>query len=126
MTGVVLVTLWAVRFFYHRRVRREPAWDCGSGVNDARMQDTAEGFGQPIRHIFQSFFAMRRELPGAFDRAPRYRVWVGDRWWLELYEPLGEFVRWLANRVAWVQQGRIASYLLYSFLTLLLMLAFVL
>ena len=48
---------------------------------DARMQDTAEGFGQPIRHIFQPFFAMTRELPTPFDRAPRYRGRVSDRIW---------------------------------------------
>jgi hydrogenase-4 component B len=42
----------------------------------ARMQDTAEGFGQPIRQIFEPFFQMHRDLPSPFDRAPRYRVTV--------------------------------------------------
>ena len=46
-----------VRLFYHRRVRHAPPWDCGFGGLNARMQDTAEGFGQPIRHIFAPFFA---------------------------------------------------------------------
>src|SRR3546814_113606 len=38
-----------VRVFYHGRVRRAPPWDCGFAAQTARMQDTAEGFGQPIR-----------------------------------------------------------------------------
>jgi hydrogenase-4 component B len=90
------------------------------------MQDTAEGFGQPIRHIFEAFFAMTRELPSPFDRAPRYRVIVQDRIWLRLYLPLGGLVQRVANAVAWLQQGRIATYLLYSFVTLVVLLALVL
>ena len=47
-----------------RRDARAP-WDCGFARLDARMQDTAEGFGQPIRHIFQPFFAMRARAADA-------------------------------------------------------------
>ena len=60
-----------VRLFYHGRLRRAPAWDCGYPWQNARMQDTAEGFGQPIRQIFEPFFVMRRELPSPFDAEPR-------------------------------------------------------
>ena len=90
------------------------------------MQDTAEGFGQPIRHIFGTFFAMKRELPTAFDRAPHYRVSVGDRIWQDLYLPLGTLVQRVADTFAWMQQGRIATYLLYSFVTLVGLLALML
>jgi hydrogenase-4 component B len=90
------------------------------------MQDTAEGFGQPIRHIFGSFFAMKRELPSPFDTAPRYRVTIDDRFWRALYLPLASIVEWVANALAWLQQGRIATYLLYSFVTLVALLALVL
>jgi formate hydrogenlyase subunit 3/multisubunit Na+/H+ antiporter MnhD subunit len=123
---VVLLTIFAVRKFYHRRVRRAAPWDCGFARLDARMQDSAEGFGQPIRHIFQSFFAIERELPTPFDRKPRYRIAVADRIWSVLYEPLGPLVQRVANTFAWLQQGRIATYLLYSFMTLVVLLALVL
>ena len=89
------------------------------------MQDSAEGFGQPIRHIFQPFFEIDRQLPGPTDSAPRYRVRVGDRIWRLLYEPLGRIVQRVADSFAWLQQGRIATYLLYSFVTLILLLALV-
>lgn len=123
IAGVVALTFLCVRLFYHRRERRGPAWDCGFVRLDARMQDTAEGFGQPIRHIFQPFFRIERELPTPFDRAPRYRVTVGDRIWRALYEPIGSAVQWLADVCAFLQQGRIAIYLLYSFVTLIVLLA---
>jgi hydrogenase-4 component B len=126
IVAVVLVTYLAVRQLYRRKVRRAPPWDCGFVRIDARMQDTAEGFGQPIRHIFQPFFHMERLLPSPFDAAPKYRVTVGDRLWRALYEPLGGIVQRAADSVAWLQQGRISTYLLYSFITLVLLLAVVL
>ena len=115
-----------VRRLYHGRLRRAAAWDCGFVRLDARMQDTAEGFGQPIRQLFEPFFAMERELPTPFDRAPRYRVIIGDRIWRALYLPLGPIVQWIADAFSWLQQGRISTYLLYSFVTLVVMLALVL
>src|SRR5882757_1704528 len=126
LTVVVALTVLAVRRLYHHRVRRVAAWDCGFGRLNARMQDTAEGFGQPIRNIFGAFFAMKRELPSPFDPAPRYRVTVGDRIWQGLYVPLGTLVQRVADAFAWVQQGRIATYLLYSFVTLIVLLALML
>jgi formate hydrogenlyase subunit 3/multisubunit Na+/H+ antiporter MnhD subunit len=107
-----------VRFFYHGRLRRAPAWDCGHPWQTARMQDTAEGFGQPIRQIFEPFFVMRRELPSPFDTAPRYRVVVEDHFWGWLYLPLVALANRIARLVGLLQQGRIAVYLLYSFITL--------
>ncbi len=126
IAAVVVITFLTVRMTYRRAVRRVPPWDCGFVRVDARMQDTAEGFGQPIRHIFQSFFQMDRELPSPFDATPRYQVTIGDRIWLALYQPLGGIVQRLADSVAWLQQGRISTYLLYSFVTLVVLLAVVL
>jgi NADH:ubiquinone oxidoreductase subunit 5 (subunit L)/multisubunit Na+/H+ antiporter MnhA subunit len=126
MLLVVVLTIASVRSFYHQRVRRNGPWDCGFGRLNSRMQDTAEGFGQPIRHLFTPFFAIVRELPSPFDPAPKYRVVIGDRIWRGLYLPLGVLVRRIADAVAWLQQGRIATYLLYSFVTLVTLLALVL
>ena len=125
-TAVVLLTILAVRLFYHQRVRHDAPWDCGFVRLDPRMQDTAEGFGQPIRHIFEPFFAMQRELPSPFDSTPRYRVSIADRIWQRLYQPLGTLVQRVADAFSVVQRGRIATYLLYSFVTLVLLLAVVL
>jgi hypothetical protein len=122
----IVVTVLLVSALYHRRIRRSDPWDCGFARLDSRMQDTAEGFGQPIRHIFLSFFDMQRELPTPFDRTPRYRVVIGDRFWRSVYLPLGSSVRRVAEAVAWLQQGSIATYLLYSFITLLVLLGLVL
>jgi len=126
ITAIVLITLLTVRLFYHRRIRQVTAWDCGYGQLTARMQDTAEGFGQPIRHIFGAFFEVQRELPSPFDRAPYYRVAVYDRIWQHLYLSIAPLLQRATDAVAWLQQGRISTYLLYSFVTLVVLLALVL
>jgi hydrogenase-4 component B len=114
-----------VRTLYHGRLRRAAPWDCGYPWQNARMQDTAEGFGQPIRQIFEPFFRMERELPTPFDTEPRYRVSVGDHFWHWLYLPLARAVERLASVIGLLQQGRIAVYLLYSFATLIAVLVVV-
>ena len=86
------------------------------------MQDTAEGFGQPIRQIFEPFFRMERELPTPFDAQPRYRVTVDDHFWHWLYLPVAALAERIARLIGLLQQGRIAIYLLYSFVTLIAML----
>ncbi len=107
-----------VRRLYHGRTRRAPPWACGFPWGTARMQDTAEGFGQPIRQIFEPFFQVRRELPSPFDEQPRYRVTVLDKFWRWLYEPIANLAQTLARWAGLMQQGRISVYLLYSFVTL--------
>ncbi len=114
-----------VRRLYHGRLRRAAPWGCGYPFQNARMQDTAEGFGQPIREIFRPFFRMQRELPTSVDKAPRYKVTVEDPFWHLLYGPIAQITERIARIVGMLQQGRIAVYLLYSFLTLLLMLLLV-
>lgn len=114
-----------VRRLYHGRVRRAPAWDCGFPWQGARMQDTAEGFGQPVRQIFEPFYRMRRMLPSAFDARPRYAVEVGDHFWHWLYLPAARAVEATARFVGRLQRGRISIYLLYSFATLIAVLVWV-
>jgi hydrogenase-4 component B len=107
-----------VRMFYHGRLRRGLPWACGFPWVSARMQDTAEGFGQPIRQIFEPFFLMQRDLPTAFDKQPQYRVKVEDHFWRWIYVPIANLATDLGRLVGLMQQGRISIYLLYSFLTL--------
>jgi len=108
-----------VRQLYHGRTRRAAPWDCGYPWQTPRMQDSAEGFGQPIRQIFEPLLRVQRELPRAGDAQPRYRVSVGDHFWYWLYQPVALVVERAAGIVGLLQQGRISVYLLYSFLTVI-------
>ena len=114
-----------VRKLYHGRMRRVPPWDCGFPWQTARMQDSAEGFGQPIRQIFEPFFRMTRKLPTAFDEQPSYKVTVEDPLWHWLYVPVANLVERISKIIGLLQQGRIAVYLMYSFVTLIVVLLMV-
>lgn len=125
--GALLVALaWLmVRLFYHGRARRARPWDCGFPFLDARMQDTAEGFGQPVRHVFEPFFRIETHAPAPRDARPFYREVNADRLWHWLYLPVARGVERVTALVTVLQRGRISVYLLYSFATLLLLLLFV-
>jgi formate hydrogenlyase subunit 3/multisubunit Na+/H+ antiporter MnhD subunit len=118
----VLVGRWLVRRFYHGRLRRSPAWDCGYFFQGPRGQDTAEGFSQPIRRIFEPMFRMERHFPDIHDEKPYYSVKVEDHFWYWLYLPVARLVEWVSGLIVSVQGGRIAIYLLYSFVTLIILL----
>lgn len=125
VAGVMLLTLLLVRRLYHGRVRRSAPWDCGYPAQTARMQDTAEGFGQPIRRIFEPFFRIEREVPTPFDTHPRYHASTEDRLWSILYRPLQHLTEKLSSWAGLLQHGRIHLYLTYVFATLIVLLLFV-
>ncbi len=123
--GVMGLTVLLVRRLYHGRVRRGAAWDCGFPAQTARMQDTAEGFGQPIRRIFEPFFKMQTHLPTPFDTHPKYEAHTEDRLWYLLYLPVQQLTEKLSGWVSVLQHGRIHLYLTYTFATLVVLLLFV-
>jgi len=122
---VVLVAFWGVRIFYHGRLRRTPPWDCGYPGLNARMQDTAEGFAQPIRQIFAPLYEMDRHVPDPFDAKPRFHTRIGDRFWKWIYVPVASATEFASRQIGRIQVGNISIYLLYSFLTILFLLVFV-
>ncbi len=122
IVAAALIGRALVRRLYHGRMRRTPAWDCGYIFRGPRAQDTAEGFSQPIRRIFEPMFRMERHFPTSRDAQPYYSVKVGDRFWYWLYLPLVRLVNGVSTLITGLQGGRIAIYLLYSFLTLIVLL----
>lgn len=119
---IVALVYLVIRWLYHGQYRRSTAWDCGYPLQTARMQDSAEGFGQPIKHIFSQFLYVRLKVPTAFDKTPVYSSETDDRFWYLVYWPILRMTFMGAKLVSRLQQGRISYYLLYSFLTLLLLL----
>jgi hypothetical protein len=122
IVAVVVATFILVRRFWHGRVRITGAWDCGWTLQNARMQDTSEGFGQPLRQVFSPFYRITREEPGSFDKAPHYRIVIEDHFWYWFYLPVARAADLGTRMVAFLQQGRISVYLLYSFVTLIVLL----
>lgn len=124
IAAVFGLTFYLVRHFYHGRLRRSDPWDCGFPAQTSRMEDTADGFGQPIRQIFAPVFLIQREIPRADDPQPVFTQTVRDRHWHAIYLPVAHLTEFLSGHIGKLQQGRISVYLLYSFLTLIALLVF--
>jgi NADH:ubiquinone oxidoreductase subunit 5 (subunit L)/multisubunit Na+/H+ antiporter MnhA subunit len=128
LTSIVLaagLVLWLLRIRYPRVTRRSAPWNCGYPIGNARMQDSAEGFGQPIRQIFSPLLALQRQLPHPRDESPRYDVQVGDRLWQLLYVPAVRLWIRIGERLERHLPQRIAACLIVAFVTMIVVLAWV-
>lgn len=125
VASAIAFTFILVRILYHARLRRSASWAGGHPWTNSRMQDTAEGYGQPIRAVFEPFFSMKRQLPKPEDVEPKYEVIVSDKFWEGLYMPVVRATQFTSALVGRLQRGRISIYLLYSFITLIFLLLLV-
>ncbi|MCC6503673.1 MAG: hydrogenase 4 subunit B [Deltaproteobacteria bacterium] len=112
-------------------VRRAPMWDCGFEKVTPRMQYTATSMSMPTRRIFGFVFSIKESVRAVarqgslfFPEKYIYHLKVRDRVWNYLYKPVSEASFYFARRVGKLQHGRIQIYLLYSFVTLVVLLVF--
>lgn len=126
---ILVLTYGIVRRISAAKIRRAAKWDCGfpfqTARMQARMQDSAEGFGQPFKQTFSQWISIKLHLPKPSDEKPYYQSQLTEKIWHIAYIPLISLVRHLAVLTKWIQQGRISTYLLYIGLTLLLILIWV-
>jgi hypothetical protein len=131
--GILSVVI-VVYLLLHTRsnaLHRAPLWDCGFEKVTSRMQYTATSFAMPIRRIFGFLFSIKehvRQLPHAahpaFPQRLYYHLRVRDRFWMWIYQPVVDASFWLSRRIGRMQHGRIQIYLIYSFVTILVLLIF--
>jgi hydrogenase-4 component B len=112
-------------------LHRVPLWDCGFEKVTSRMQYTATSFAMPIRRIFGFIFSIKEQTgqlpPAAHPAFPQrlyYHLRVRDRFWMWIYQPVVDASFWLSRRIGRMQHGRIQIYLVYSFVTILVLLIF--
>lgn len=127
----VPLVLWL--FFGRRtRVRIGPTWDCGLRGLTPHMQYSATGFSKPLRVIFKALFRPRREMQREYDYSPyfattlRFESRIEEAFVTRLYRPLKRRILLTSRRMRALQAGSIQAYLIYIFVTLLLLLIFAL
>lgn len=107
-----------------------PTWDCGLRGLTPQMQYSATGFSKPIRMIFKALFRPRREVQREYDYSPyfartiRFESHVEDVFERRVYRPTHRMVLRFSRRMRALQAGSIQAYLIYIFVTLLLLLIF--
>jgi NADH:ubiquinone oxidoreductase subunit 5 (subunit L)/multisubunit Na+/H+ antiporter MnhA subunit len=131
--GIILVLGIAYALLHVRpgTIRRVPIWDCGFEKINQRMQYNATSFAMPIRRIFGYLFSIRERVElapqaghKAFPKKIQYHLSIRDRVWGWLYKPVVEASFWMSRKVGKLQQGRIQAYLIYSFITIIILLVF--
>jgi formate hydrogenlyase subunit 3/multisubunit Na+/H+ antiporter MnhD subunit len=131
--GILSVVIITYLMLHSRpgAIRRAPLWDCGFEKVTNRMQYTATSFAMPIRRIFGYLFSIKehvKQVPPAthpaFPERLHYHLRVRDRFWMWIYQPVVNASFWLSRRIGRLQQGRIQIYLIYSFVTILVLLIF--
>ncbi|MEW5746517.1 MAG: hydrogenase 4 subunit B [Nitrospirota bacterium] len=134
LLGIMSVVIAAYLLLHVRpgRIRRGPIWDCGFEKLTGRMQYNGTSFAMPFRRIFGHLFTVKELVrlspqPGhsAFPRKLTYYLRVRDRVWGWLYTPIATVSFWISRKVGRLQQGRIQAYLIYSFVTIIVLLLFV-
>src|SRR5207247_4149015 len=114
------------------KTRIGPTWDCGLRGLTPQMEYTATGFSKPIRMIFKALFQPRRDVQREYDFSPyfakklRFESHVEEVFVQRMYRPLRILILRVSRRVRALQAGSIHAYLLYIFVTLLLLLLFAL
>ncbi|MBI3353275.1 MAG: hydrogenase-4 subunit B [Nitrospirae bacterium] len=130
---VLAVVLLAYILLHIRKaaVHRAPLWDCGFEKITNRMQYNAASFSMPIRRIFGFLFSIREDVRAVyptgnplFPKRLHYHLKVRDRFWGLLYKPVADASIWISRKVGKLQQGRIQMYLIYSFITIIVLLLF--
>lgn len=131
LMGICLIPIpLALRWYFGwgTKVRIGPTWDCGLRGLTPQMEYSATGFSKPIRMVFKALFRPRREVQREYDYSPyfartlRFESHVEEPFVTRIYRPLNRAIVRLSRRMRALQAGSIQAYLIYIFLTLLVLL----
>jgi hydrogenase-4 component B len=129
IAAVVLGTIVVVSLL-RPRARMARTWACGLPELSSRMQYTSTVFSKPIRFVFAQAYRPDRKverLPADqpyFPASISYKSVRTTSYERTLYRPFVELIVSLAHRLRRLQTGNIQVYLLYIFLALVSLLAF--
>ncbi|MFA7662774.1 MAG: proton-conducting transporter membrane subunit, partial [Patescibacteria group bacterium] len=126
----LLITIGAVYLISRKnKVQSGRTWDCGNDLKP-RMEITATGFSRSIVTIFQGVLKPTRQTTVEYhDDEMRYfpkrqSVDLGrhDSYQQHFYAPLKKISYWLSEVTKKIQNGNVNAYILYVFLTLIVLL----
>lgn len=106
-------------------VERGPTWGCGYVAPTARMQYTSSSFAEMLVGLFGWALRPRRRAPGNLPLFPRTSAFQSEVPDAVLDQAVLPAFRFGATALSWfrlLQQGNVQTYLLYIFLTVLVLL----
>jgi hydrogenase-4 component B len=129
LIAVSLLGLLAVISLTRRNRRAVPTWACGLPELTSRMEYTSTAFSKPIRWVFSSVYRPDRKIEVSpadsyFPASISYRSVRTTSFEKSLYRPAVDGIVSVAHQLRRLHTGNIQFYLLYIFLTLVGLLAF--
>lgn len=127
--GLVAV-LWLLRTLLYRgkTVTRAGTWGCGFTQPSTKMQYTGSSFADDILLFFKNVAPKRVDHPpveGRFPAATHYKSEVDDLAEGQLEPFVLRPVRWIFDKLRWIQHGDIHLYIGYILLTIVVLLFFI-
>ncbi len=133
MTLAVYFGVWLIA--RKRKENMYPTWDCGAPVAGPRTEISATGFSRTLLMIFSGvlrpvkreeavFPLSRSNLDNGkyFPISRHVSFHITDIWTKYLYEPYLAGVTWFASQSRKIQNGNVHTYILYIFLTIIVLL----
>lgn len=131
LSAVIIIGLSIIRVIGGKYIERKyGTWDCGFEALNSRMQYTATGFSKPIKIVFRILFRPTREIhvTGSQPYHPEaIEYTVSSESLIEkyFYHPFYVKITKYSRRIKYtVQTGNIRIYLLYIFLTVVILMAY--
>jgi hydrogenase-4 component B len=113
------------------RKRYYKTWGCGINLKP-RMEYTATGFSQPIKQVFSMIYRPTVKLEKDmleesqyFAKRMRFETHIDPVFQRYLYDPVVRIIQRLADRIRVIQSGSLHVYLVYIFITLVVLLLWV-
>src|SRR5438105_1093353 len=131
LTAVCLLPIpLALWIFFGRDAVRQTGmtWACGQKTLTPQMQYTATGFSKPLRIIFKALFRPHRAVQAEFEFSPyfartiRFESHIEETFEARISRPLQRLILRTSRRMRALQAGSLHAYLIYIFVTLLLLL----
>jgi len=119
-------------FFNYKKERYYQTWDCGQPI-DATMQYSATAFAAPIRFFFTPFVGREISIKSEavvktnpWIRKYYFKLFIKPVWTDTFYDPIAKGIFLLAQKMRFVQNGRIQYYILFLLFALICTLIFAL
>jgi NADH:ubiquinone oxidoreductase subunit 5 (subunit L)/multisubunit Na+/H+ antiporter MnhA subunit len=131
LAGVIVLALVIIRIIGGKYIERTyGTWDCGFEALNSRMQYSSTGFSKPIKIVFRILFRPARKtvVTGDFPYHPEsieYTTTSEPIFEKYIYNPFYERIRKFSKRTSFkVQTGSIHNYLIYIFMTVLILMIY--
>jgi len=128
----ILVYVFQKILLTNKKERIYHTWDCGQPI-DATMQYTATAFSAPIRFFFLTFIGRKKVMnsepvleTNPWIRKYSFRLSLHSNWVSALYDPIAKVLFLAAEKIRFIQSGRIQYYILFLLFALIITLFYAL